>query len=914
MTPRLLAARLVGAVAQACGRHAIATVVVSVLLAAAGGLYALYALAFVTSHVRLLPQHERYVVLLKEYQRDFGELNDIVVVVEAPSPALSKDFVARLVERLGQAGVASSRITYRIDPAYFESRGLLYLSVDELTKLRDRLFDSEEFVESYAANPTLTQLLEGLNQQIANAMVLGFFDLGLAGGGRSTDLRFLEAVIDQVTLRLDGNDTYTSPWATAFSVGRLDEPDAGYYFSSDKRWLFMFVQQPRTEGSFLETRATIGTIRRTITELGREYPDVRAGVTGSRAISNDEMNTAFDDSQIASLLAYAFNIGLLVLAFRRVIRPVLLTVVLTVSLLWSIGIVTLVVGHLSIFSVMFISIVAGIGIDYGVYFLYGYHEARALGSAPVAATHRTGERMGAGIVLGALTAAGAFVVLMMTDFQGIREFGLVSAIAILVAFVSMVTLFPALLVLLERASRTVPPPARAPLGQAHWLERAIRPRRMILAGTLVLTAFAVWGAVQVDFGYNMLKLQAKGVESVLWEERIVAKAGRSGFAALASASNLEELRRKQDALSALPSVSKVDSILMLLPDGQPEKIKLIGQFAPLVESVRVATATPPAPIDLRGPLRTLQRRLTLATEEASDEVRGEVEPVKTKLDALLDRLASTEPPGAGRALQALQEQVARDFADKLAGFQKSLTPKPVLPGEAPPELQSRYVGASGRYLLRIHPGVDIWQRASAERFVTELRTVEPDVTGPPVTSFEAIRFIRSGYFQGTLYALALVTVVTAAMLRSVTGTLLALTPLALAIIWTLGFMHVFDLEFNLANVWALPLIIGTAAEFGINIFMRFQEGHEEGGPTFPRTTVMGVLMNGLTTVTGFASLMVAHHRGIFGLGLLLTIGVTATMIAALVVLPALLQLFYGRIRPDAAYAGESVSGDAAVSR
>ena len=913
MTPRLMAARAVAAVAQACGRHAIATVVVSVVLAVAAGLYTLHALAFVTSHVRLLPQRERYVKLLREYQRDFGELNDIVVVVEAPSPAQSKDFAARLVEALGRTGLDPSRVTYRIDPAYFERRGLLYLSVDELTKLRDRLFDSEDFIEGYAADPTLVRLLEGINQQIANAMVLGFFDVGL-GAGRSTDLRFLEAVIDQIATRLDGKNSYTSPWSSAFSVGRLDEPDAGYYFSSDRRWLFMFVRQPRHEGSFVETRATIRTIRRTIADLERDHPGVRAGVTGSRAISNDEMITAFDDSQIASVLAFAFTLGLLVLAFRRVVKPVLMTATLTVSLLWSTGIVTLVVGHLSIFSVMFISIVVGIGIDYGVYFLYGYHEERGLGSTSAGALRRTGERMGAGIVLGALTAAGAFIVLTVTDFQGIREFGLVSAIAILVAFVSMVTLFPALLVLTERRAgeAAATPRATETLAQAHWLERLIRPRRTILVATLVITVFAVWGAVHVDFGYNMLKLQAKGVESVVWEERIVAKAGRSGFAALATAPNLDELRRKQDALAALPSVSKVDSVLMLVPDHQTEKLKLIGQLAPLVASVRVA-APAAAPIDLRPPLRTLHRRVTLATEEAGDEVRAEVEPVKAKVQALLDRLGSAAPADAGAGLRELQGQIARDFGDKLASFQKSLTPRPVLPGEAPRELRSRYVGTSGRYLLRIHPAVDIWQRAGAERFVTELRTVEPDVTGPPVTSYEAIRFIRSGYFQGTLYALALVTLITAAMLRSVLGTLLSLTPLALATLWTVGFMHVFDLEFNLANVWALPLIIGTAAEFGINIFMQYQEGYQAGGPTLPQSTVMGVVLNGLTTVAGFASLMVAHHRGIFGLGLLLTIGVAATMVAALIVLPALLQLFYGRITPDASYVSGGVSRDAAAS-
>jgi hopanoid biosynthesis associated RND transporter like protein HpnN len=912
MNPRRLAARAVAAAAQACGRHPVATVVVSSLLAVAGGLYSLYALAFVTSHVRLLPQYERYVTLLREYQRDFGELNDIVVAVEAPNPGRAKDFAERLAADLGRAGVDASRITYRIDPAYFERRGLLYLSVDELTKLRDRLFDSEEFVESYAANPILPRLLEGINQQIANAMVLGFFDLGL-GGGKATDLRFLDAVIDQIAARLDGRAGYTSPWATAFSVGRLDEPDAGYYFSSDKRWLFMFVRQARHEGSFAETRATTTTIRRTIAGLAREFPDVSAGVTGSRAISNDEMITAFGDSQFASALSFVFTLGLLILTFRLVVKPALMTATLTASLFWSTGLVTLVVGHLSIFSVMFISIVVGIGIDYGVYFLFGYREERGLGASPVAALHRAGERMGPGIVLGGLTAAGAFVVLMLTDFQGIREFGLVSALSILVACVSMVTLFPALLVLAERWARPgSAAPAMEAVAPARWLEALIRPRRTILVGALVLTAFATWGALQVDFAYNMLKLQAKGVESVLWEERIVAKAGRSGFAALASAADLGELRRKQDAFAALPSVSKVDSVLMLLPDRQAEKMTLIEQFAPVVASVQVAPLPAPAPVDLRPPLRTLQRRLGLALEEAGDEARSEVQPVKAKIEGLLVRLDAGA--GAAAGLEDLQARLARDFADRLASFQKSLSPRPVSPGEAPPELERRYIGASGRYLLRIHPAVDIWQREGAERFVTELRTVDPDVTGPPVTSYEAIGFIRSGYFYGTLYALVLVTLVTAAMLRSATGTLLALTPLGLAALWTVGFMHVFDLEFNLANVWALPLIIGTAAEFGINIFMQYQEGLATGGPTFPRSTVMGVLLNGLTTVAGFASLMVAHHRGIFGLGLLLTIGVTASMITALIVLPALLQLFYGRHRPDAAYVRADVSGDTAVSR
>ena len=235
------------------------------------------------------------------------------------------------------------------------------------------------------------------------------------------------------------------------------------------------------------------------------------------------------------------------------VKPVLMLATLVVSLAWSMGIITLVIGHLSIFSVMFISIVVGIGIDYGVYLLYRYEEELGRGRRPAEALRRTAERAGPGMLLGALTATGAFFVLMLTDFQGIREFGFVAGIAIFMAFLSMVTLFPALLVLVDRTpSRgggAGAPPTRA--RRAGWLERIIAYRKTIIALAAVLTAFAIWSAVRVGFDYNMLKLQAKGVESVAWEERILAKAGRSGFAALTTASSLDGAPQEAGGLCRL---------------------------------------------------------------------------------------------------------------------------------------------------------------------------------------------------------------------------------------------------------------------------------------------------------------------------------------------------------------------------
>jgi len=110
-------------------------------------------------------------------------------------------------------------------------------------------------------------------------MALGFLDLGIGGTGQA-DLRFLDAVVDQIATHLDGNPSYISPWDAGFSLGSIGEPDAGYYFSPDKRLLFVFVEEHADEGDFASNRGRIAMIRHTIGRLASDFPDVRAGVTG----------------------------------------------------------------------------------------------------------------------------------------------------------------------------------------------------------------------------------------------------------------------------------------------------------------------------------------------------------------------------------------------------------------------------------------------------------------------------------------------------------------------------------------------------------------------------------------------------------------------------------------------------------
>ena len=227
-------------------------------------------------------------------------------------------------------------------------------------------------------------------------------------------------------------------------------------------------------------------------------------------------------------------------------------------------------------------------------------------------------------------------------------------------------------------------------------------------------------------------------------------------------------------------------------------------------------------------------------------------------------------------------------------------PKEVTINDLPPDVKRKFVGAGGTFLLQIHPKVDVWEREGAQQFVTELRSVDPSVTGAPVITYEATRLMERGYRQGTVYAFILVGGLTFLMIRRLRESALAMLPLVLGLVWTIGLMHVLGLKFNLANVWGLPLIIGTSAEFGLNVVMRYMEGRRYGGPLVARSTVMAVALNGVSTMVGFGSLMVAAHRGIYGLGLLLTLGMACGLVASLVVLPVILRLVTREARPATA--------------
>jgi predicted RND superfamily exporter protein len=196
----------------------------------------------------------------------------------------------------------------------------------------------------------------------------------------------------------------------------------------------------------------------------------------------------------------------------------------------------------------------------------------------------------------------------------------------------------------------------------------------------------------------------------------------------------------------------------------------------------------------------------------------------------------------------------------------------------------------------ITPAQNIWDPKAMETFVTELRTVDPTVTGPPVTSYEAARLMRRAFQQTALLSLAVVIVLVWLHFTRWRLVALAFIPLCIGLAWLLGGMGLFGISFNLANFFAVPILIGTGIDGGIQMVQRmFEEPHR---PMLETSTATSVTLSSLTTLLAFGSLMLGQHRGIASLGKIMALGTLSILVATILVLPAVHERFIRTRKSD----------------
>ncbi len=866
-------------------------------MAALSVLYTARNLTFQTGQKDLIYPSNRLMQLSVQISQ-FDDLDSFVVAIESRETRRSLKFLQALVARLEADQEHFQQVFYRVDPKQFRPWALLYLDKKDLLTLGDNLREHSHFIEEMVRSPTLGNFFGQINREMASRMVGELFTGFLkesSEGKKPFDLDFLIRVLEELNGFLDGEGQFTSPWESLLAKeARGKESEEGYFWTKDKRYLLLFIKPAEKTESFAAAAVPLTALRKTITQVQADFPQIEVGVTGQEALNADQMNTALHDMSLATLLSVGGLMILLILFWRRFRRPILEMTRLLIDLCLTFGLTTLVIGHLNILSVTFAPLLLGLGVDYGVHWFARYMEEERKGfTSKKEVLQVIMDRLGPGILLAGLSASLSFFPLVLTGFKGLVELGIICAMGLVITSMTALTLLPALILLFDKPrpkSDSTPASARIkPFFEfTRWRVLAV----LILGGAGF--TFAAWGAEKIRFDLNLLQLQSPKEESVVWGKKLMEESGFSSRYAKIIAHSLEEVRQKTKDLENLPTVSKVESVDNLLPHDQEEKIEILRRLKPVLQGIGPLRRANDG-VNLQE-LETILGRIRFKMLDSSSSQWGVNKPLEVQMmqvRSLIDRLRQQIRARGSKAEETLanfQRYLIQDLDDKLDILRTNLETRVMRLEDLPENLLKRFVSDQQIYLLRVYPKEDIWEPQILGRFVDDLRSVDADAVGEPVTLWVFTRAFRDACIKAALYAVIFIFIFLLLTFRDLKTTLLALVPLLIGTAWTLGLMHLFKVDLNLANSLFLPLVVGAAVEYAIIILHRWrQKEKDKEGVILPFSTAMGVILAGLTTAVGFGSLMISSHQGIYSLGLLATIGSLSILAAAVLFLPALLQ-------------------------
>ncbi|MDB6020442.1 MAG: putative exporter of the superfamily [Pedosphaera sp.] len=940
--------RALGLLADAVIRHRRLFLWPQFLLAGLCVVYTFFHLEFDTNRDNLVGSDKSYHQVYLKFRQEFPAQDDLVVVVESENTEKNRQFVERLGKKLSVETNIFTDVFYKGDLSMMGRKALLFVPENELRDMRSTLTNYLPFIQQFTQATNLDTLFALVNSQIYHAKR----EANAENDSLLKAIPMLSRIVNQANASLQRPGTPPSPGITAL-FGASDEAQQDMYITYSEGRIYLVTARARTDEM---NGPAVERLRALMVQTAHEVPGVNVGLTGEPVIEHDEMQQSQKDATVASVVSLVICALIFIYGYQETGRPLKATVSLLVGVAYTLAFATLTIGHLNILTITFVPILIGLAIDFGVHLITRYEEELRLGKSEEEAMRKAMVFTGQGIFTGAMTTAAAFLAMALTNFKGIQEMGIICGGGMIVCFIPMMTLLPVMLFrgrqnamdhpLLNPKAATNAREMRTRI-ENIWLSRP----RSVTVITLVLAALAFTQFHRVYFDYNLLNMQSAGLPAVVFEKKLLRTPQQVLFAAVV-ADTPEQALELEAKLRKLPSVGTNISMAPYLTGDVTEKLKLIGEIKQEVAPVHFQPADP-NPVNILGLDRTLYStagymgaaadevlRETTATNASppsmaiSNELRG-ITMRNNDVPATApppNSVANNDPPASTNENQKAEipladqllllrtniNQLRRQMlnmdqtlaAQKLAAFQQALfndvnetfqsihdqdNSSRLHIEDLPPALRNRFIGVSGKYLIQVYPkkGMDIWAHDNQEKFVSEVRSVDPKVTGTPVQLLEYTTLLKNSYVQAAYYALAAITIMVLIHFRSLAFLVLALLPVGIGTVWMGGLMGLFHIPFNPANIMTLPLVIGIGVTNGIHILNRFVE--ERNASILSKSTGKAVFVSGLTAIAGFGSLILAKHQGIRSLGEVMSMGVALCMIAALAFLPAVLNLWGARL-------------------
>jgi uncharacterized protein len=767
-----------------------------------------------TDFEELLPTTARSVVDLSQVRNRLRSIDNLCILIFSKNPVQSRRFVLDLVGKLEHAppSVISS-VEYRItqEMAFFKKREALYMDAGDLLKIRNYVHDRISY-EREIYNP------------------LSIFQTG------PTD----EPHLDLKALR--------KKYETSLSA--YDRFPGGFYATPDETKRAVLVYMAGEATSIDKDVALKKAVDDAVTQLNpTSYaPDLQVKYTGGVQDTIEEHDALIEDLEASTVIVMVLVTLAMLVFFRAIMATLALMISLIMGCCWTFGMSYFAVGYLNANSAFLGSIVIGNGINCGIIILARYVEERRRGRGNSRAILLTLQHTAKSTLTASLAAGLAYGSLILTDFRGFRQFGIIGLTGMVLCWISAFTLLPTYLTVLNRIRpliRATKKPTRAPFSEllVYCIRKAPR---------------LIWG---IALAVTLVSI------STFWKYN-------SGILE----TNLKNLRNRHSLETGSAYLSQFEdeifqrylSPLAILPKSREDALKISA----LLKEKR----------DQQGPTTLI------ASVQTIDDFVPKDQEEKIRI---LKQIKQLLPPKIFNRLPDADQEMAKSF----------LSPevmKPVHFAELPTLLLGKFTekdGSVGKLVL-VEPPLSraLDQGDAVMRFVGELRqaadSVSPDtpVAGSLTITADMISAISRDGPKATLFAFIAVVLLVVILFHDLRAIALTLLALILGVTWLVGLILGFWIKINFLNFIALPITFGIGVDYGVNIFQRFREEGSRDILNVVRHTGGAVALCSFTTIVGYSSLLIASNKGFVSFGLLAVGGELTCVSAALIALPAYLYL------------------------
>jgi len=834
--------------------HARGFVATSILIAIIAGVYAISHLGVNTSTNEMFSRDLDWFQRFNTFRDEFPVLDrNVIVVLESSIPEEVDSAQLQLANRLKQNPDIFGAILALESSNFFIRNGLLYLSEEELEQLGDRIAAMQPITGRLSQEPHLA----GFASLLADSVL------------QNTQS---SAELDQAVSRI----------TDVFNDSAIGMPDSISWQlmlgETDPQQLFrrVIVVVPELDFAGAEPRRLVlDGIRKQVAELElAASPSLSIRLSGGLALEQEELASVAEGIIQGAIATVLLVIVILIATFRSLRLLVASLLALFCGLSITAAFTALAIGYINLISVAFVVLYIGLGIDFAIHYCLRYRELMAQGHASLAALSEASADTGSALALCAITSSVGFLTFVPTSFSGVAELGLIAGFGMFASLFATLILLPALIAILGPPRNSMiqhTPPLFRFIGV--WVSENIKLVRITI---IVIALASLWWASAAEFDSNPVNLRDPDSESVATYRDLLADADAPPLT-LNTLVAAAEVPAVANRIFSLEEVSQVRSIADLIPASQPEKISLLEDFT-LFTGIpeRIELQAPESVRDMRA-LRDAAQALRTSTSEEYIRLGQSIENWLEQVDV---ETAETE-------LMELQNSILNNLAFTWNRIVDGLQPAPVEIADLPPDIQDLWISPGGAHRLEILSATPLMGIEDIGAFVAAVSSVQPDATGQPAIQYNAGRTVVGAFIQALGTAVLAVLCLLLLLLRNLRQTLAIIVPLLLATTATAAIATLINQPFNFANIITLPLLIGVGVDNGIHMVKRYQQ-QDPHNVLMASSTARAILFSTLTTICSFGTLAFSNHPGTASMGVILAIGMSASLLAALFVVPAML--------------------------